>query len=88
MLFRSSTEWASLGVRVNAIAPCTTLSETTRLHVQQNPARSERLLERIKLGRFAEPSDLIGAAVFLASTASDFITGHTLFVDGGWHAAG
>lgn len=83
-----STEWASLGVRVNAIAPCTTLSETTRLHVQQNPARSERLLERIKLGRFAEPSDLIGAAVFLASTASDFITGHTLFVDGGWHAAG
>lgn len=83
-----STEWAPLGVRVNAIAPCTTLSENTRLHVQQNPARSQRLLERIKLGRFAEPADLVGAAVFLASSASDFITGHTLFVDGGWHAAG
>jgi 2-deoxy-D-gluconate 3-dehydrogenase len=43
---------------------------------------------RIKLGRFAEPSDLVGAALFLASPASDFISGHTLFVDGGWHAAG
>jgi 2-deoxy-D-gluconate 3-dehydrogenase len=46
------------------------------------------LRSRIKLGRFAEPSDLIGAALFLASPASDFISGHTLFVDGGWHAAG
>jgi NAD(P)-dependent dehydrogenase (short-subunit alcohol dehydrogenase family) len=81
-----STEWASSGVRVNAIAPCTTLSENTLQHVQQNPARSERMLQRIQLGRFAAPADLAGAAVFLASPASDFITGHTLFVDGGWHA--
>jgi NAD(P)-dependent dehydrogenase (short-subunit alcohol dehydrogenase family) len=44
------------------------------------------LLIRIKLGRFAESSDLVGAAVFLASPASDFITGQTLFVDGGWQA--
>ena len=83
-----STEWAPLGVRVNAIAPTTTLSENTRHHMKENPSRAERMLGRIKLGRFAEPADLVGAAIFLASPASDFITGHTLFVDGGWRTAG
>jgi NAD(P)-dependent dehydrogenase (short-subunit alcohol dehydrogenase family) len=83
-----STEWAPLGVRVNAIAPTSTLTESTSLAFRENPARAERLRSRIKLGRFAEPSDLVGAALFLASPASDFISGHTLFVDGGWHAAG
>ena len=83
-----STEWAPLGVRVNAIAPTSTLTENTSLAFRADPARAERLRSRIKLGRFAEPSDLIGAALFLASPASDFISGHTLFVDGGWHAAG
>jgi NAD(P)-dependent dehydrogenase (short-subunit alcohol dehydrogenase family) len=82
-----STEWAPLGVRVNAIAPTSTLTESTSRSFRENEARAEKLLSRIKLGRFAEPSDLVGAAVFLASPASDFITGHTLFVDGGWHAA-
>ena len=81
-----STEWAPLGVRVNAIAPTSTLTESTSRSFRENEARAQRLLSRIKLGRFAEPSDLVGAAVFLASPASDFITGHTLFVDGGWHA--
>ena len=83
-----STEWAPLGVRVNAIAPTSTLTENTSRTFRENEARAQRLLSRIKLGRFAEPSDLVGAAVFLASPASDFVTGHTLFVDGGWHAAG
>ena len=83
-----STEWAPLGVRVNAIAPTATLTERVRQSFRENEARAQRLLSRIKLGRFAEPSDLIGAALFLASPASDFVTGHTLFVDGGWHAAG
>ena len=82
-----STEWAPLGVRVNAIAPTSTLTESTSLAFQKDEARAERLRSRIKLGRFAEPSDLVGAALFLASPASDFITGHTLFVDGGWHGA-
>ncbi|HXP80173.1 MAG TPA: SDR family oxidoreductase, partial [Verrucomicrobiae bacterium] len=82
-----STEWAPLGVRVNAIAPTSTLTESTSRSFRENEARAQRLLSRIKLGRFAEPSDLVGTAVFLASPASDFITGHTLFVDGGWHAA-
>ena len=82
-----STEWAPLGVRVNAIAPTATLTESTSASFREDEARAERLRSRIKLGRFAEPSDLLGAALFLASPASDFITGHTLFVDGGWHAA-
>jgi len=82
-----STEWAPLGVRVNAIAPTSTLTESTARSFREDEARAQRLLSRIKLGRFAQPSDLVGAAVFLASPASDFITGHTLFVDGGWHAA-
>jgi len=83
-----STEWAPFGVRVNAIAPTATLTESTSLAFRENEARAERLRSRIKLRRFAEPSDMAGAALFLASPASDFITGHTLFVDGGWHAAG
>ncbi|HWZ54653.1 MAG TPA: SDR family oxidoreductase [Verrucomicrobiae bacterium] len=82
-----STEWAPLGVRVNAIAPTSTLTENTARSFRENEARAQTLLSRIKLGRFAEPSDLVGAGIFLASPASDFITGHTLFVDGGWHAA-
>ncbi len=83
-----STEWAPHGVRVNAIAPTATLTENTARNFQENEARAQRLLSRITLGRFAQPSDIVGAAIFLASPASDFITGHTLFVDGGWHANG
>jgi NAD(P)-dependent dehydrogenase (short-subunit alcohol dehydrogenase family) len=82
-----STEWAPLGVRVNTIAPTSTLTENTSRSFRENEARAQTLLSKIKLGRFAEPSDLVGAAIFLASPASDFITGHTLFVDGGWRAA-
>jgi 2-deoxy-D-gluconate 3-dehydrogenase len=83
-----STEWAPLGVRVNAIAPTTTLSDHTRSSLEEYPERAQALLNRIQLGRFAFPSDLVGAALFLAGPASDFVTGHTLFVDGGWHAVG
>lgn len=82
-----STEWAPKNVRVNAIAPTATLSENTRKNLENDPERARKRLARIKLGRFGEPGDLVGAAIFLAGPASDFITGHTLFVDGGWHAA-
>ncbi|HEY2645692.1 MAG TPA: SDR family oxidoreductase [Candidatus Acidoferrales bacterium] len=82
-----SNEWAPLGVRVNAIAPTSTLTESTSRVFQENEARAQRLLSRIKIGRFAQPADLVGAAIFLASPASDFVSGHTLFVDGGWHTA-
>jgi 2-deoxy-D-gluconate 3-dehydrogenase len=79
-----STEWAPLGVRVNALAPTATMTDFTARVMVSSPDRAKRLLERIKLGRFAQPSDLLGAAVFLASGASDFVTGQTLFVDGGF----
>jgi NAD(P)-dependent dehydrogenase (short-subunit alcohol dehydrogenase family) len=78
-----STEWAPLGIRVNALAPATTMTGFVQGTMAANPARAERLLSRIKLGRFEQPSDLLGAAVFLASGASDFVTGQTLYVDGG-----
>ena len=79
-----STEWAPLGVRVNALAPTTTMTDFTANNMAANPIRADRLRSRIKLGRFAKPVDLVGAAVFLASDASDFVTGQTLFVDGGF----
>jgi len=79
-----SAEWAPLGVRVNALAPTATMTDFTARVMAANPERSKRLLERIKLGRFAQTQDLLGAAVFLASAASDFVTGQTLFVDGGF----
>lgn len=79
-----ASEWAARGVRVNALAPATTMTDAGRARMAADPARAALLLSRIRLGRFEEPSDLIGAAVFLASGASDFVTGQTLFVDGGF----
>jgi NAD(P)-dependent dehydrogenase (short-subunit alcohol dehydrogenase family) len=79
-----STEWAPRGVCVNALAPTTTMTDFVKGTMVARQDRAERLKGRIKLGRFAEPSDMVGAAVFLASAASDFVTGQTLFVDGGF----
>ncbi len=79
-----SSEWAPQGVRVNALAPTATLTEAVKRNKAAHPERHARLMSRIKLGRFAEPDDLIGGAIFLASAASDFVTGQTLFVDGGF----
>jgi 2-deoxy-D-gluconate 3-dehydrogenase len=81
-----AAEWAPLGVRVSALAPTTTLTEVTRRSIEDNPGRAASLLSRIPLGRYATPSDLVGAAIFLASPAADFMTGQTLLVDGGWAA--
>lgn len=78
-----ATEWGPRGVRVNTLAPTATLTDFVQNSMKSRPDRAERIVSRIKLGRFAEPNDLVGAALFLASEASDFVTGHTLFVDGG-----
>jgi gluconate 5-dehydrogenase len=59
------------------------MTDFTRGTMTARPDRAERIVSRIKLGRFAEIDDLVGAALFLASEASDFVTGHTLYVDGG-----
>jgi 2-deoxy-D-gluconate 3-dehydrogenase len=79
-----ATEWAPLGVRVNAVAPTITRTPRVVERFATNPEREAYATSRIPLGRIAEPADVTGAVVFLASPASDFVTGHTLFVDGGW----
>jgi NAD(P)-dependent dehydrogenase (short-subunit alcohol dehydrogenase family) len=78
------TEWAPLGIRVNAIGPTATITPTIEARLAADPTREEYLRSRIPLGRLATADDMVGAALFLASPASDFITGQTLFVDGGW----
>jgi 2-deoxy-D-gluconate 3-dehydrogenase len=78
-----ANEWASRGVNVNAIAPGYIRTENTAA-LQQDPTRNRQILERIPAGRWGEAGDLAGAAVFLASSAADYIHGHVLVVDGGW----
>jgi 2-dehydro-3-deoxy-D-gluconate 5-dehydrogenase len=78
-----ANEWASLGLNVNAIAPGYIATDNTKA-LREDPERSRSILERIPAGRWGQPSDLGGAAVFLASAASDYVNGITLPVDGGW----
>jgi len=78
-----ANEWASKGVNVNAIAPGYMATDNTEA-LQKDPVRSRQIMERIPAGRWGDPEDLAGAAVFLASSASDYMHGHVLVVDGGW----
>jgi 2-deoxy-D-gluconate 3-dehydrogenase len=78
-----ANEWAGRGINVNAIAPGYMRTENTAA-LQQDETRNRQILERIPAGRWGEPEDLTGAAVFLASPASDYLHGHVLVVDGGW----
>lgn len=78
-----ANEWASKRINVNAIAPGYMVTENTTA-LRQDPVRSRQILERIPAGRWGEPADLTGAAVFLCSGASDYVHGHVLVVDGGW----
>ncbi len=78
-----ANEWAPLGINVNAIAPGYMATENTA-PLRADPVRSEQILARIPAGRWGPPSDLAGAAVFLASDASAYLHGHVLAVDGGW----
>ena len=78
-----SNEWAGKGVNVNAIAPGYIATDNTKT-LQDDPIRSEQILARIPAGRWGKPEDLVGPTVFLASSASDYINGEILVVDGGW----
>ena len=78
-----ANEWAGYGINVNAIAPGYIRTDNT-LALQRNETRNRQILERIPAGRWGEPADIAAAAVFLASSASDYIHGHVLVVDGGW----
>lgn len=78
-----ANEWARHGINVNAIAPGYMRTANTAA-LQVDETRNRQILERIPAGRWGEPEDLAGAAVFLSSSASDYINGHILVVDGGW----
>jgi 2-dehydro-3-deoxy-D-gluconate 5-dehydrogenase len=79
-----SNEWAPHGVNVNALAPGYVRTDLNRHIWRDDPARAEAILARLPSGRWGEPEDLAGAAVFLASRASDYVHGIVLPVDGGW----
>ncbi|EQB18564.1 2-dehydro-3-deoxy-D-gluconate 5-dehydrogenase KduD [Novosphingobium lindaniclasticum] len=80
-----ANELAPRGVQVNAIAPGYIATNNTAA-LQGDETRNRQILERIPTGRWGDPKDIAGAAVFLASPASDYVTGHVLAVDGGWLA--
>jgi len=78
-----ANDWAKYNIRVNALGPGWVKTELTEPY-HQNEVRYAEITSRIAMGRWAEPEDLVGTAIFLVSDASDYITGQTLFVDGGW----
>ncbi|ONI76641.1 2-deoxy-D-gluconate 3-dehydrogenase [Kribbella sp. ALI-6-A] len=80
-----ANEWGSAGVQVNAIAPGYISTDNTT-DLRADPTRETAIRDRIPAGRWGRPEDLVGAAVFLASAASDYVNGHVLAVDGGWLA--
>jgi len=78
-----ANEWAARNIQVNAIAPGYIATTNTEA-LQADETRNRQILERIPAGRWGKPADLAGAALFLASSASDYVTGTVLTVDGGW----
>lgn len=78
-------EWAEAGVQVNALAPTYFETELTR-PLFEDPARHDFIADRTPMRRWGQPHELAGAVIFLASRASDYVTGHSLMVDGGWTA--
>jgi 2-deoxy-D-gluconate 3-dehydrogenase len=78
-----ANEWAGRGVNVNAIAPGYMRTDNTKA-LFDDPVRNGQITARIPAARWGTPDDLGGAAVFLASAASDYVHGHVLVVDGGW----
>jgi 2-deoxy-D-gluconate 3-dehydrogenase len=80
-----ANEWGKDHVQVNAIAPGYIKTDNTQA-LQDNPERANSILSRIPAGRWGEAQDLVGATIFLASDASNYVNGHILTVDGGWMA--
>jgi sorbose reductase len=81
-----AVEWADLGVRVNAVAPGYFLSDMTRQFTEANPELAERWRGMIPLGRMGEPQDLDGIVVFLCSSASAYLVGQSIAIDGAYTA--
>lgn len=78
-----SNEWASQGINVNCIAPGYMATEMNTALIA-DATRSRQIMDRIPAGRWGKPEDMVGAAIYLASSASDYVNGSTIIVDGGW----
>lgn len=81
-------EWAEQRIRVNAVGPAYVATEMTRRNIAAGNVSEAQIKARIPLGRLAEPADVADAVSFLLSDQAAFITGHSLYVDGGWLAYG
>ena len=79
-------DWAKFNIQVNAIGPSYLETELTQ-GMRKSKVISENLLRRTPMGRFGKPEEVVGAALYLASDASSYVTGQTIFVDGGWLAS-
>lgn len=76
-------EWAKYNINVNAIGPGPTITELNKKYFEENPEDLQERIDSIPMARLGDPMDLVGAAIFLASDASNYVTGQTLLVDGG-----
>ncbi|MCL6446151.1 MAG: glucose 1-dehydrogenase [Alicyclobacillus sp.] len=83
-----AVEWAKYRIQVNAITPGFIMTEVVKDYIERGIHKSEQLVARIPAGRMGEVDDLVGPAIFLASSESDYVTGVILPVDGGWLANG
>ncbi|MBD3397933.1 SDR family oxidoreductase, partial [Candidatus Micrarchaeota archaeon] len=80
-------EWASINVRVNAVGPGMTKTDFSK-PIWMNPEMEKQLIAKIPMGRLGEPEDIAGAVLFLCSDSANYITGQTIYVDGGSLALG
>jgi 2-deoxy-D-gluconate 3-dehydrogenase len=79
-------EWASFNIQVNAICPTFIETPLTRPLMEDNAAY-EAIIDRVPIRRFGQMNELVGPCIFLASQASNLVTGISLLVDGGWYAS-
>ena len=79
-----SLEWARQGVTVNVVAPCITETESRKVILERPGYKEWATQQMLPIGRWNQPQDLVGAVLFLSSSLSDMVVGHTLMVDGGW----
>jgi NAD(P)-dependent dehydrogenase (short-subunit alcohol dehydrogenase family) len=83
-----AVEWAKYNIQVNAIGPGFIQTEIHEDLIESDPTRNKRILDCIPMSRFGDPQDVANLAIFLASDASNYLTGQTIYIDGGWSVLG